>query len=54
MSEGWQPCEQQCPKCRKQGVLVRLVEDDAGHEDYQYRCQNPKCGHTWWTEGSDY
>lgn len=41
-----------CPKCGKNHIKYREVEDSYGHEDYNYWCQS--CGYSWWGEGSDY
>jgi hypothetical protein len=50
----WQPSQTECSMCKKSEVLVREWESsDGGHEDYQYKCQNPSCGHSWWVDGVD-
>lgn len=52
--DDWKDADCDCIKCKKHTVLYREHEDDEGHEDYQYRCQNPECNHSWWVDGIDY
>ena len=43
-----------CPRCQGTEVRYRIWEShDGAFEDYQYRCQAPGCGHTWWVDGID-
>lgn len=43
--------ETTCPKCKEKRVKVRKVDDDEGHEDYNFRCMI--CKHDWWIDGID-
>lgn len=43
--------DQECHTCGLKTLNYRLVEDEEGHEDVQYKCRN--CGCTFWVEGSD-
>lgn len=40
-----------CYSCGKYYLTYRIVEDDEGHEDVEYRCHG--CNKNWWVEGSD-
>jgi hypothetical protein len=51
---GWhdddRPCRHGC------GGTVKRREWDSscgGYTDYNYRCQNPACGKSWWVDGID-
>lgn len=42
--------------CRRCSGAVKYREWESscgGYEDYQYRCQNSACGHSWWVDGCD-
>ena len=41
-----------CPQCASKNIKGRCVEDDYGHEDWHYICQD--CGKSWWIDGIDY
>lgn len=49
----WKPDDapDPCRTCGSRDIEWRVWEDDAGHEDHEYRCK--ECGKTWWTEGPD-
>lgn len=38
-------------KCGSNDVAYRTVDDDQGHEDYNYRCN--ACQRNWWVDGID-
>lgn len=40
-----------CKKCGSDELKYRIVDDDYGHEDFNYWC--PICSASWWVEGSD-
>jgi hypothetical protein len=53
MTTEWEPCEVRCTCGDGNGqVVVRFVEDDAGHSDAQYHCNS--CGRDWWEDGIDF
>jgi hypothetical protein len=50
---GWKPDAVPCPKCGGH-VEARLWESsDGAYEDWQFRCVEPDCRHTWWVDGID-
>lgn len=40
--------------CRKCGSDEITYYDSNDYDDTHYFCENPKCKHDWWVEGSDY
>jgi hypothetical protein len=50
MDSEWQACDRRCT-CGDRNVVYRVVEDDEGHTDEQYRCRS--CGRDWWIDGAD-
>lgn len=40
-----------CPKCDSLEYYVYFWEDDYGHEDEKYKCND--CGYTHWIDGID-
>lgn len=47
----WIKTDKICPKCRKENLYYRVVDDDYGHEDINYWC--PHCMYQYWIDGID-
>ena len=43
----------ECYKCREKTAACEFYEDNEGHEDVRYTCQNQACGHVRWVDGID-
>lgn len=49
---GWLLHEGACRNCGgNEGTYYRIIEDDEGHEDFQYYCDS--CETTWYIDGID-